>query len=411
MSNITATTPSTNTTTSPPSSPYIEVVSTNPFTQKMNESGGVVSPLPNNMHPRSMSTPYTPDNRDPNRQLQRRNTSFLDMDDDSLYSVSLLDQFDSDEPQKKYTGCTWNELVDRLLAAPMSKADANYRKVFLCLYRRIATPRDLLDRILEKYEQIEVDQRSPLLQKNDQLRYCLILHDWTTSYPGDFAHTTTRKIFKNFINTLSTERIFAGLAKDIKNILQKNVEDEDLSWGRSDTDENRMSLHSFISVDSTETITSDDSFKETSGDVDSVGETKSTPSSSPNVSSSGLASMQSLLEPLSQQTSHQSSSTTPQPIVRDQYLAFMDIPDNEIANELTRMDWVLFKKIKPRDFVRHVSVSAGEKEKILSLKHINQMIRHFNHVAYWVTNIILDRQKPKHRAKALEKFINIAWVR
>jgi hypothetical protein len=57
--------------------------------------------------------------------------------------------------------------------------------------------------------------------------------------------------------------------------------------------------------------------------------------------------------------------------------------------------------------VRHVSLTAEQKEKCKSLKNVNRMINHFNHVAKWVANMILIRDKPKHRAPALEKFMNI----
>jgi hypothetical protein len=36
------------------------------------------------------------------------------------------------------------------------------------------------------------------------------------------------------------------------------------------------------------------------------------------------------------------------------------------------------------------------------------MIAHFNHIAKWVANMILLRDKPKHRAQMLEKFMHIA---
>jgi len=88
----------------------------------------------------------------------------------------------------------------------------------------------------------------------------------------------------------------------------------------------------------------------------------------------------------------------------------METSADDIARELTRIDWTMFSSIRPRDLVRHVGSQTGQKEKCKSLEHIDRMIGQFNHVAYWVTNLILLREKPKHRAKALEKFMALAWV-
>jgi hypothetical protein len=91
---------------------------------------------------------------------------------------------------------------------------------------------------------------------------------------------------------------------------------------------------------------------------------------------------------------------------------FMDTPDDDFAEELTRIDWVMFSAMRPRDIVRHISLSTAEKRgRSRSVENVDRMIAHFNHVACWVANIILFRDKPKHRAQALEKFMNIAWVR
>lgn len=88
----------------------------------------------------------------------------------------------------------------------------------------------------------------------------------------------------------------------------------------------------------------------------------------------------------------------------------IDTPEEDIARELTRIDWIMFSSIRPRDFVRHVSLTTNQKKKCKSLENVDRMICHFNHVAFWVANLVLLRDKPKHRAKALEKFMAVTWV-
>ena len=88
----------------------------------------------------------------------------------------------------------------------------------------------------------------------------------------------------------------------------------------------------------------------------------------------------------------------------------MEISEDDIARELTRIDWIMYSSIKPRDLVRHVTLSAEERGKCRGLENIDRMINHFNHIAFWVANLVLLRDKPKHRARMLERFMRIAWV-
>lgn len=96
-------------------------------------------------------------------------------------------------------------------------------------------------------------------------------------------------------------------------------------------------------------------------------------------------------------------------LTKIQWHQFMEITDEQVARELTRIDWIMYSSIRPRDLIRDVSLPAEQKEKCTSLEHVNRMVQHFNHIAYWVANMILLRDKPKHRAKTLEKFMGVAW--
>lgn len=86
----------------------------------------------------------------------------------------------------------------------------------------------------------------------------------------------------------------------------------------------------------------------------------------------------------------------------------MDQPDDIIARELTRMDWVMFMSIRPRDLVRHVSLSSQQRSSCRHLANVQRLIDHFNRLAFWVSNLVLMRDKPKHRALMLEKMMRIA---
>jgi hypothetical protein len=95
-------------------------------------------------------------------------------------------------------------------------------------------------------------------------------------------------------------------------------------------------------------------------------------------------------------------------LTKTQWRQFMEIPDDDFARELTRIDWTMFTSFTARDLVRDVSLNASEKSKSKSLRNVSRMIQEFNHLAFLVAQMILLRDKAKHRAKAMEKFMNIA---
>ncbi|KAF9185597.1 hypothetical protein BGZ51_002534 [Haplosporangium sp. Z 767] len=83
---------------------------------------------------------------------------------------------------------------------------------------------------------------------------------------------------------------------------------------------------------------------------------------------------------------------------------FIDIKDKAIAEQLTCVEYGFFKKLKPRDMLRHVwKTKKGSAA-------LQACIAHFNFISSWVGTMILLPAKAKHRAKMMEKFISIAKI-
>lgn len=338
----------------------------------------------------------------------------------------------------RYIGVSWDDLVDRLLSLSHSRDDDDFSKIFLCFFRKFAAPVDFLDSIISRYNRVNKEEPIFLLQMNTKQRILQRLHWWVSECPWDFSNAGTRQRAIDFARNLESNRTFAQMAKDIIIMLnQPNVlEDDDQIWGKKDTDSHRLSMPSYLTIHNTNlsnippmptlnigtmaprnmSVVSATSYRsggseETNTSLHSPIERTamrkdsymSNASLSPTLDaqSAGIIAMSGLLDSLPQNSPH---------TVRDQYNDFMDLNDEDIAHELTRIDWQLFNRVKPRDIVRHVSVPAVEKERMQSLKIVNRLHRHFNHVAYWVSKVILEKPKAKHRARALEKFMNIAWV-
>lgn len=328
------------------------------------------------------------------------------------------------------SGVSFDDLIDRLLSQPMSKSDAKFSSIFLCLYRKFAAPAELLSAIISRFEKLESDDGAQILRISSQLRYLSIVAQWLADYPGDLAHHLTRRRMAAFVARLAGNRVFAMAAKQMSTQLEVVSEDDDTEWACSDTSrEGANTTDSSPSISSVRSTSSaldandypDDKSKVFSGSNPEEGaksrltRTSTTPSTSSSAGRSGrqsTSSLQPVLNPV-ESAQRQAQLLIPIPktfLTKNQWHQVMDYPDEELARELTRIDWIMFSSIRPRDLVRHVSLSSEQKEKCRSLENVNRMINQFNHVAFWVTNMILLRDKPKHRAKALEKFMGIAWV-
>ncbi|KAF5977426.1 hypothetical protein FBULB1_6561 [Fusarium bulbicola] len=354
--------------------------------------------------------------RTPGIRLDRPSTdSFLDVDESDAESyrysddIPILQRNDENtlDKQAKMAGVTFDELVDRLLAPRLTRIDNNFSDVFLCLYRKFAAPGELFTAILTRLDKVRDDKTAHYLSKTaTQLRIIEVVAKWVSLYPGDFARPQTRRNLEEFIRHLSTEPIFSIAAQHMRRHLQFNVvEDDDTGWANSDETSDKLASE-ILSKDMNE-LSSGVSVLTVESDMDVR------PSGSSEVSLADRSSSVSSQVHFHTFEDYERAASNLEPadnlpMNKFRYHIFMDIPDDDVADELTRIDWIMFSSIRIRDFVRHVSLSASQKERCKSLRNVNRMINHFNHVAKWVASMILLRDKAKHRALILEKFMNIS---
>lgn len=334
-------------------------------------------------------------------------------------------------------GLSFDELVDRLVALPMSKQDSKFSAIFLCLYRKFAAPATLLNALISRFDKNETSNVDQLARMADQLRLLNVVASWASEYPGDFANPKTKKRINEFVTTLEKSHFYMFAAKEIGSYLDTNAEDDDIGWAFSDGDvdesaftetffdnSGRSSPVPFMTGtyddDEDDEVEEDPIYSSMSALDLSEGPHESTsrlsgtlsissntdkPSSTMNQSFTLLTVEAAQREALRLETTGRTS------LSKIQWRYFMETPDEEFARELTRIDWIMYNSFRPRDLVRHVSISGVDKDKIRSLQNVNRMIKQFNHVAFFVASMILLRDKPKHRARCLEKFMSIAVVR
>ncbi|KAL3463396.1 ras guanine nucleotide exchange factor domain-containing protein [Aspergillus heterothallicus] len=364
--------------------------------------------------------------------------SFLDMEDDvdgprSAPSSPESKDKASSESSSNETGFTFDELVDRLVAQPMSKQDYKFASIFLCLYRKFAAPATLLHALISRFERNEKNITDQLTRIADQLRLLNIMAQWVSEYAGDLAYPKTQKRIVDFVSTLERSHFYMFAAKEIGSYLEVKAEDDDVGWAFKDGEAEAFDGHETFFDNSARSSPSvflgnfsaadDDGGEEEEDPIYSMSALDlseglhdpssklSTTLSSPATEKPGTIPSQSFTYmPLdaAQRESEALELTGRIPLTKVLWRQLIEIPDEDFANELTRIDWIMFNTFRPRDLVRHVSLSGPDKDKIQSLKHVNRMIKQFNHVAFFVASVILLRDKPKHRARALEKFMSIA---
>jgi hypothetical protein len=322
--------------------------------------------------------------------------------DDGGLDVDSQSEAPSDE-----RGYSFDNLVDRLLRLPKSKADTRFGAVFLALYRTFAAPGQLLEAIVHRFEALEQED-GPLMTKTvSQLRYLSVIEQWIGTYPGDFAHIKTRRRMRTFVAKLSNTRIFSAAAREMSCDLDIVKEDDDTNWACCDLDrEKRGLLSPDLSWPSRVSILLDDpdfDFGDNLGSLSLDGGQNRNQVHSLHTDFGMLQTVDA--------ARRQGPSLVPvpkTPISKAHWHMLMEMPTDSIACELTRIDWIMFSAVRPRDLVRHVSLSQTQKARCSSLVHVSRMIDHFNHVRDWVANLILLREKAKHRVLMLEKLMHVA---
>lgn len=384
------------------STPFPEVVSVSPFCIQQPTGTSSQSSLGDSER-RSF---YESDDDD--------STGFKDPDDiPILEREDDLDGLDEDDKPVQNRGVTWDELITRLISLPMSRSDETFVVIFLCFYRKFSAPRDLLTAITDRYRAIGGEEKIRIKRLEKRHRYCNVLHKWVTTHPGDFSNPKTQKQLLAFLDSISSDRSFSVMANEVAKAVEGEVEDEDEGWGKVDEDgpdNGRSSLNSFLSASSTPFADKAWQLQLDSATTLQVPGAASVSESRTDAgdSSSMMGASIGLVSSRTDSGMHPLNPSAPK--VGSQFDLFMAIPVGDIAGELTRMDWNEFSRVRPRDLVRHISVPQECRENGPNLACINNLINHFNYIAYWVASVILEKPKPKHRAKALEKFMEVAWV-
>ncbi|PRP86068.1 aimless RasGEF [Planoprotostelium fungivorum] len=86
-------------------------------------------------------------------------------------------------------------------------------------------------------------------------------------------------------------------------------------------------------------------------------------------------------------------------------LNYFDIEDEELARQMTLIDYEIFSIIKPEELLNLAWSKPKLKHKA---KNVLSMIDRFNNVSSWVATMIISPERLKNRTKAITKFLKVA---
>ncbi|KAH8927879.1 ras GEF [Atractiella rhizophila] len=346
-------------------------------------------------------------------------------------------------------------IIDKFLHASVTGNDVQYTVCFIICFRKFTTPYHVLSALLERFKMVTMRMGTdPVLSRFVQMKLCDCLHFWISNYPGDFSGPSTFRMLKTFLTRIFNEGITHVIhyALSIFPFLPyvKRLSDPESSWGLPD----------FIEPDD---FPNDDMFS--SGpprkqSATSLATTEVSVSSSPlQGHGSGSGSLTHLTVPStsnadasaqSSRVSNATPGTTPKPpfvgnrdrsasdaptydtqssdrskrgfsMMRSETLNMMDIanyildvPEDAIAEQISRLTWMSFENIKPRDLIRYVLAPSDPRDPkaVLRDKHgpVQRSFDFTNYLSDWAISLIISQSKLKQRTRMLEKVISLAYA-
>ena len=321
----------------------------------------------------------------------------------------------------------FRELVDRLIRVykPQSK-DGKFISMFLELYRMFSAPVELLEELTSRIgSSNDVSEKGKVLSSEEHI--LSIIEFWINSHSGDFAGQSTQSRLARLISSVEKGSRNVALVEKLRFAMTNAMEDDDTRWPRSDKDvEEARTSDDVKSLSSVSTEPKPEAYATTLGDLsisnsftegfdaESLFRNHSLrtlsamgPSNPATDSVNTLMPTPNAVGSAQRQAIHLSPSPSLQ-FSKNHWRQLMDQPEESIAKELTRIDWIMFSAIRPRDLVRHATLRPEEHRHYKGLTNVDRMIEHFNHLVQFVTNVVIFREKPKHRSIALEKFMRVA---
>ncbi|ORY93767.1 ras guanine nucleotide exchange factor domain-containing protein [Syncephalastrum racemosum] len=287
--------------------------------------------------------------------------------------------------RRRTTPCSpsLNDILDCVLCSEEDPDEPRMIVILVTFFRRFMKPRELVRVLIERFDH-DCHGKFPLptlQQKRIRSLLCFWLsHHWT-----DFVLVQTRQALVFFLSRMSRRKELQGICDVLMPLAMREApearDDPDACWGLTDP----VSMRN----------------KKDSGYAESFHphhQSPDTSSPAPNESRFSL-----VLTPIfaphrveSAEFGGLSYLTFSGATKCDEFFSLTDIC---VAEQLTWLESDMFRKIKPRDFLRYIWSPHNP---------LSAMLAHARYITSWVTMTIVTQHTRATQTDAIEKFICIA---
>ncbi|KAF9069038.1 ras guanine nucleotide exchange factor domain-containing protein [Rhodocollybia butyracea] len=309
---------------------------------------------------------------------------------------------------------TLDELLDKLLFLSVSGDDPTFITHFLLTYRRFASPRNLLLAMQKRMRQLDNPSGDPMFACFAQMKICHLLELWIRDYSYDFAVRGTAGALSALIKSIISKTYLLHYGSDFLPFLEvlPTLVDRDSAWALKVDDHSAYlsdDSYSLLEDDDDESVKS--SVNTTSSPPGEQGKTSMTIPSRSRKSSLPLLTAK-VLFPSSGSSNGSVESDNTDFTVKQQLRELVKLANEvnmmdpgDIAQEITRIEKRLFLEIEPRHWLHFTFVSGKKDPELNTIARFNNVS---NHLADWVVSLILCHDRPRDRAKQIEKFVDVA---
>ncbi|KAF7726579.1 hypothetical protein EC973_008624 [Apophysomyces ossiformis] len=403
-----------------------------------------------------------------------------ELPDHSIYPSSFLAnrrRGSKDSNDSFGSGLSVDDIIDRLLAADTFGSDENIIPIFITFFRKFMKPNELVNILIERFDNDTTEPQPTRQQERIRSIFCL----WMSQYWNDFHNAHTRKTLLVFLERISQKEELRPIRDMLSPLATREppLEDPDAQWGLADSliqEDNCLRRSAKKDSGYSESFDITTWFGEDDRKLIHLRRTASTSSVFGRSRKSSISS--SINHLLSSVTSNNKTDEkkpcSDSSVCRPEFagnlisidpplcgtsappaswasfgtgtisapggaanfintlrekdpmtqkcITFMETPDKALADQLTWIEAELFRKIKPREFVRSIWASSPSATRAIKSWADNQSsashtsstsvvaasISHFNFISGWVATMIVTQPKLSKRAAVLEKYLSIA---
>ncbi|CAL1695877.1 unnamed protein product [Somion occarium] len=311
---------------------------------------------------------------------------------------------------------TLDDLLDKLLFVAVSDDDPVFVNHFFLTYRRFATPRSILLAMQKRMRTLDQPTGDPMFACFAQMKICCLLDCWMRTYATDFAVPGTAGAFSALIKSILGKTYLLHYGSEFIPFMEilPTLKDKDAFWAvkveapAEDSDEESIIAEPALRSPEESSLSSVSSHSFQHPEPDRVVSqpllTRERKSSLP------LARFTTRDKSHGHSNGGPKSRPSPKAILNklsDIASRIDRIDPSEIAQEISRVECEYFLQIEPRHWLQHVFSHGKEKNEIRS-DSITRFNVLSNHIGSWVQSMILSHDKPKARARQIEKFADVA---